>query len=612
MATAKARARGLAMCSLLAVPCLPVATAWAQQRQPAAVFTDAVDVRVVNVEAVVTDRRGRRVRNLEAEDFELLVDGEPAPISFFTEVAGGRAKAVAEGGMRGVPGLSPGAPVGVNVLIFIDDAFSIERDRNRVLDSLGNDLSLHFGPADRVAVVAFDGANMETLTPWTNSLHDLDEALHLARRRTAHGLRRAAERLASEADREAQREVVATGRAAGESGGRQTGTARQRARRVAQEREYFQAGIDEKSEALDMLMSPLERTYADGLTSRLERSALAAVAALRSHAGRPGRKAMLLLSGGWPVSPAHFAVARGAERTRAVAGAADSLTSADNELYGRLTEAANLMGYTLYPVDVAGFDPRYRDSPSEEDRQLWTLDPVTRVELGENPRGSRTLPGAVEREPLLHETLDRLASATGGLPMIDAQRDGALARAFEDAGSFYWLGFEPRRREDDRRHGVEVRLSGRPDLEVRAREGYVDMSRDREFEMAVEAALLFGAPRAARPLGVRFGEPARAGRGRMAVPVELVIPLDEILLAPIGGEWRSALELRVTLVDAAGNRSAMPGQTIVIAGPRPPRPGEAYLYETGLVLRRKEHRYVLAVFDPLTGAILTSTGSIEP
>ena len=43
-------------------------------------FSDVMDVRVVNVEAVVTDRKGSRVAGLEASDFELLVDGAPVPI----------------------------------------------------------------------------------------------------------------------------------------------------------------------------------------------------------------------------------------------------------------------------------------------------------------------------------------------------------------------------------------------------------------------------------------------------------------------------------------------------------------------------------------------------
>src|SRR5436190_2175846 len=40
------------------------------------VFGESIDVRVVNVEAVVTDRGGTRVRGLAAGDFRLLVDGK--------------------------------------------------------------------------------------------------------------------------------------------------------------------------------------------------------------------------------------------------------------------------------------------------------------------------------------------------------------------------------------------------------------------------------------------------------------------------------------------------------------------------------------------------------
>ncbi|MFY9825785.1 MAG: hypothetical protein WAM82_30705, partial [Thermoanaerobaculia bacterium] len=38
-------------------------------------FGESIDVRVVNVEAVVTNRKGGRVPGLTAADFRLLVDG---------------------------------------------------------------------------------------------------------------------------------------------------------------------------------------------------------------------------------------------------------------------------------------------------------------------------------------------------------------------------------------------------------------------------------------------------------------------------------------------------------------------------------------------------------
>ena len=50
------------------------------------VFGEEIDVRVVNVEAVVTDRDGKRVTGLRPEDFRLRVDGKELPVEYFSEV----------------------------------------------------------------------------------------------------------------------------------------------------------------------------------------------------------------------------------------------------------------------------------------------------------------------------------------------------------------------------------------------------------------------------------------------------------------------------------------------------------------------------------------------
>src|SRR5579864_1876227 len=44
---------------------------------PGPLFGETIEVRVVNVEAVVTDKKGNRVPDLKPEDFRLKVDGKP-------------------------------------------------------------------------------------------------------------------------------------------------------------------------------------------------------------------------------------------------------------------------------------------------------------------------------------------------------------------------------------------------------------------------------------------------------------------------------------------------------------------------------------------------------
>ena len=562
--------------ALALIAAMAAAPATAQQDDLPAVFSEVIDVRVVNIEVVVTDRQGNRIHGLKASDFELLVDREPTPIDYFTEIQEGLARETAEADVAGVPNLDPNAPVGTSFLLFVDDFFSIARDRDRVLDRLEEDLS-ELGPADRVAAVAFDGKTVTMLTTWTNSPTQLADALRQARRRRAHGLMRQAELRTNDQERSEQAEL-----------------------RAISNRFIEEGGLQVPEETMRSSLRGTELRYATTLETQLESSVLAAVATLRSFANRPGRKVMLLLAGGWPQSPALYTVASGGISPEGLGAAADTRLMSLDDLYGPLVSAANLIGYTLYPVDVPGFRPAFALDASAGFDGNAASDPSAGA-------------GAFqERELLQHNTLQLLAHSTGGVPMINAGRETALADAVADTRSYYWLGFEPQRREDDAVHDVDVRLVGYPDYRVRSREGYVDMSRGSEVTMMVEGALLFGNPPSAKPLGVRFGKPRRAGRGKIVVPVTVAIPLDEVTLLPVAGVWQNELEFRVTVMDENGNRSETPVEKIRIAGNQPPQSGQYFTYETGLELRRREHTFVIAVYDPLTGAILSSSGEIGP
>ena len=179
----------------------------------------------VDVEAVVTDREGNRVRGLPAGDFLLRVDGAEVPVERFAEVEG---------------------TVGRSYLVFVDDSRSIAVQRDLVLWEIERDLD-RLGREDRMAIVAFDGARLHPLADWTGDREALAAAFSEARRRPA--------------------------------------------------------------------------------TRSAAWSADAAAAALRSVAPAPGRKVMLVLSGGWPAGP--------------------SL---------QLVRDANRLGYTLYPVDVPALE----------------------------------------------------------------------------------------------------------------------------------------------------------------------------------------------------------------------------------------------------------------
>ena len=191
--------------SLVAVlAALTLATAATGQDPPgpqAGGFSEIVDVRVVNLEVVVTDRAGVPVRGLGAGSFQLLVDGVEVPIEYFSEILGGRVVAPVEGADV-VPGLRevlPGGRVGTSYLVFIDNFFSVSIDRNRVLKSLAESLSL--GPEDRMAIVSFDGRELEMLSTWSQSEIDLRRVLKKSLGDPAYGLQRLTERRQFDFDR---------------------------------------------------------------------------------------------------------------------------------------------------------------------------------------------------------------------------------------------------------------------------------------------------------------------------------------------------------------------------------------------------------------------------
>src|SRR3954452_18971070 len=164
------------------------ALVWAQKGPTAApVVGDAIDVRVVNVEVVVTGRRGNRVTGLKPGDFRLKVDGKAIPVEYFTEVRDGRAAVPAADAGAPVPGIEAGETIGTQYLVFIDDFFSIGAPRDVVLASLKKELG-RLGSADRMSIVDWDGSRLVRLADWSASRQELAAALDRAQARPARGL----------------------------------------------------------------------------------------------------------------------------------------------------------------------------------------------------------------------------------------------------------------------------------------------------------------------------------------------------------------------------------------------------------------------------------------
>lgn len=557
----------LAVCLLL--PGGVVAAQSGKQAEPGPVpglFGETIQVRVVNLEVVVTDRDGNPVSGLNPGDFRLFVDGKQRSIDYFTEIQGGHAEPLPESAEVGsAPAVSPGEDIGTSYLLFIDDFFSIRRDRDRVLREIAEDLPV-LGPRDRMAIVAFDGRKLEMVSTWSQSPSELDRAIKRAMRRDALGLQRRMERRQVDVDRVL--ELAGTG---------------------LNSVNDIRASAPDVRSSFNARLTPLEQQYVTRLATQIGESVAAATAAMRGFANPPGRKVLLLLSGGWPMMPALYTV-----------GSYTNLrwiyesTREGQSLYVPLIDTANRLGYTVYPVDVPGFESSAGVSADQTGPLESQLDTNT----------------SIVRERESDSTLRLLAQATGGKALINAGRDHALERSFEDTRSYYWLGFTPPNEEDDQRHDVRVEVV-RDGLRVRARSSYMDSSRSTEATMAVESALIFGNPPGSGNLPLKIGKARQQGR-RIEVPVTFAIPVDLLTILPQDSKFVARAEARFAVIDQNGDRAPIPTLPLEFRFEQRPANGKYVTVDTTLKMRAREHDLVVGVIDPASGHLMTGTARISP
>ena len=113
----------------------------ALEAQPTQPFVESVDVQVVEVDVVVTDKKGRPVKGLTGEDFELYVDGQPVDVTNFYEAAiyleertdrRNRERPVIRS--ESTPGRTREGPL--TVVFYLDDANVYPAHRTRLLRRL--------------------------------------------------------------------------------------------------------------------------------------------------------------------------------------------------------------------------------------------------------------------------------------------------------------------------------------------------------------------------------------------------------------------------------------------------------------------------------------------
>lgn len=522
--------------------------------EAAEVFFDSVNVNVVNVDVYVTDRSGQPITGLTRDDFELYEDGRRVEIANFYSMQEGRpaSQAVDE-----LPLPSPQAPPPLplsaaeripedqrlHLVVFIDNLFLEPTSRNRTIRQVQSFL-LGLGPETRTMLVTFE-RTLNIRQEFTADFRLVDRALDEVQRITAHGSARETER-----------------------------------RQVLDQVERSRSLLDAHS-AIDF--------YAQSTEDDALRSIRAMKELVSSLSGLPGRKALLYVSDGVPMSAGEdlFTLAD----SRHGGGAAGQLRAARYRLrrqFKDLTSHAASSRVVFYTLDARGLASHSSLS----------------AEHGGSLAGSMLEIDTI-RDINVQEPLLMMAEDTGGLATINSNNiRGALERMRADFDTYYSLGYNPKHFGDGRYYPVEVKVVGHPGAQVRHRKGYRDKTVEARVGEAALATLLYGAESNALGMTVSTGKPQRNERGSFLVPVEVRVPFKRLAFLPRESLQVGRVRVSLMAADRDGDVSPPSQQVAPIEIPAAEfekARGESWVYAAQLLMRPGINRVAVGVRDEISG-----------
>ncbi len=511
-------------------------------------FSDVVEVKVVNLEVVVTDKSGQLVSGLEPGDFKIIIDGQEQTIDYFSEVQEGEARASE---LDGPPGVDAGRSVGTNFLVYVDDNHTRKNERDRIVKGLIEDLD-SLGPKDKMAVVVQSGTRLVTLSNWSNSRVDLRAALEeLLDPKLFGGAFKSRLWTAQQTSLRRPVSTIDVTRAQASSVRTPYGSSLpslSSGRFLGNPADLPNLGF---ASSPDLGFADFGPRSSELQRIDLELAMSGALSTLRGFDKPDGRKVMLMVNGRWPIG--------GFPQSRS-----NFNTLTELDVLEPLIETANLLGYTLYPVNGQGAESIWRNA-----------------------------------------SYNTVARRTGGRALYS--RKDVLSEAVSDTRSYYWLGFNPDLVGDNQRHTVRVEIA-RPGLTVRNRTSYVDLSRNAQLAMNTQGALLFGEQLDDKGLSIEFAAPRPVGLRKMEVAATVVIPLDAITSFKVRGEDQVQLEVRFAVIDESGSQATVPMIPLILRGDL--RPGDIFEHTADLLLRRRPHEILVSVYDPASGETLLAKSRI--
>jgi VWFA-related protein len=516
-------------------------------------LSETIDVRVINVDVVVTDRKGNPITGLKRDDFEIYENGQKKPISNFYEVVGGKplTEEQESGAAPATPEPAPARPAAIpenqkrRIIFYIDNLSLAPFNRNRVFKQMKDFVRDVMRPGDE-AMVATWNRSMKVRVPFTRDPVQVQQILDVIAGESALGTNNLSERKSAEGQ-------------------------------IDQAQSY--------GEAL-----ATARSYAESVMHDLRTSVSSLSALMSTVAGVEGKKILVLTSEGFPMQPGREMFTYLDEKSReknwsqGSSAVIEGMGYNSAQLIRSIAQTANANNITLYTIHAAGLQGGMENSAENR-----------------GPTPSSVSQAALSNST---ESMQMLAELTGGLASIQTNNfAGAFKKIERDLGAYYSLGYRAGTERVDRQRSLQVRVKNKNYI-VRSRQSFVEKSTYAEMNDRVIANLLYRVRNNDLRILVKTETPRAADNDLYRVPIDIQIPLDFLTLLPQGDDTLAGgFDVYVVVGNKDGDMSDVARRTHDIRIPASERDkikGKYYTYTLDLLMERGLNTISVGVVDQVS------------
>lgn len=506
------RLRGLAATFLFASTLM--SASWAQQDVADVGFGEIVDVQLVNVEAWVTDPQGNPVLGLTIDDFEILEDGKPVEISYFSEIGAEKLRTIVETppGEEKIPPPFTLEPPAENpnlspayLVLYFDEIHLTATSRKLLIKDVRPFLDSGVVDPENVLILT-QGQSLHTAANFGSDRIELEQTLARIVKSGTHG------------------------------------TITEQEKRLAIGRlnllweEIVNAAV--RADPCDQFVSRAKfeveayaRMVADRVLVTLE--SLDHVASFLG--GVPGVKTLIYVSDTLEMTPGRDILRVIQERCPGRPEPQQyNLPDSMNINFLAMTRSANANRVTFYAIQPSGL----------------RTDFLSTAEI----RGSKFLFGTTIISGAMRESdrsgLSFVASETGGTAVFNKNSfTQDFVRIGQEMTAYYSLAYTPPHGGDRGDHRIKVQIKGRSNLNVRHRRGYRDKDPDERLNDRLFSSLYLGL--SDNPLDARLGAGAMqsTGKKKFALPLHVMVPAQKLTFMPGEEGARAGITVEVAAKD---------------------------------------------------------------